>query len=79
MVFSTVYSKIYASAKRDGAAAGGLFWQLLASGMDSFRDGYDIILEENSSTEKLIAQQARRLYQIRNIVSSGNVGKPIGN
>ncbi|XP_075491501.1 mannan endo-1,4-beta-mannosidase 7 [Primulina tabacum] len=68
MVFNTVYSKIYASAKRGGAASGGLFWQLLAQGMDSFRDGYDIILEENSSTANLIAEQARRLYEIRKIV-----------
>ncbi|KAL0448309.1 UNVERIFIED_CONTAM: Mannan endo-1,4-beta-mannosidase 7 [Sesamum latifolium] len=68
-LFNTVYSKIYASAKRGGAAAGGLFWQLLAEGMDSFRDGYEIILEENSSTANVIAQQAHKLYQIRKIFS----------
>lgn len=84
MVFNTVYSKIYASAKRGGAASGGLFWQLLVQGMDSFRDGYDILLEENSSTANLITQQARKLYEIRKIVSrarwfGGNRGKPIGN
>ncbi|KAL0349526.1 UNVERIFIED_CONTAM: Mannan endo-1,4-beta-mannosidase 7 [Sesamum radiatum] len=69
MLFNTVYSKIYASARRGGAAAGGLFWQLLAEGMDPFRDGYEIILDENSSTANVIAQQAHNLYQIRKIFS----------
>ncbi|KAL2520571.1 Mannan endo-beta-1 [Forsythia ovata] len=67
MLFNTVYYKIYASAKRGGAAAGGLFWQLLTEGMDTFRDGYEIVLSENSSTANVISQQARKLYQIRKI------------
>lgn len=68
-LFSAVYFKIYASAKRGGAAGGGLFWQLLMEGMDSFGDGYEIILQDNSSTAKLIAQQAHKLVQIRKIFS----------
>ncbi|KAL2497776.1 Mannan endo-1 [Abeliophyllum distichum] len=67
MLFNTVYYKIYVSAKRGGAAAGGLFWQLLTEGMDTFRDGYEIVLSENSSTANVISQQARKLYQIRKI------------
>ncbi|KGN48849.1 mannan endo-1,4-beta-mannosidase 7 [Cucumis sativus] len=67
LLFNTVYSKIYASARRGGAAAGGLFWQLLTEGMDSFRDGYEIILSQNPSTANVITQQSRRLYQIRRI------------
>ncbi|KAL1569491.1 Mannan endo-1,4-beta-mannosidase 7 [Salvia divinorum] len=67
VLFNTVYLKIYASAKRGGAAGGGLFWQLLASGMDNFRDGYEIILSDKrqSSTANLIAHQAHKLYLIR--------------
>ncbi|PIN15772.1 Mannan endo-1,4-beta-mannosidase [Handroanthus impetiginosus] len=68
-LFNTVYSKIYASAKRGGAAAGGLYWQLLAEGMDSFRDGYELMLDDNSSTANVITQQAHKLYQIRKIFS----------
>ncbi|KAL2497783.1 Mannan endo-1 [Abeliophyllum distichum] len=67
MLFNTVYYKIYVSAKRGGAAAGGLFWQLLTEGMDTFRDGYEIVLSDNSSTANVISQQARKLYQIRKI------------
>lgn len=95
MLFNTVYSKIYESARHGGAAAGGLFWQVLAPGMDAFKDGYEIILDENSSTGNLIAQQAHKLYQIRKIFFrmrnlerwkrahhhrlAGHRGKPNGN
>ncbi|XP_051140341.1 mannan endo-1,4-beta-mannosidase 7 isoform X2 [Andrographis paniculata] len=66
-LFNVVYLNIYSSARRGGPAAGGLFWQLLAPGMDSFRDGYEIVLDENSSTANLIAQHAHKLEQIRRI------------
>ncbi|XP_010484638.1 PREDICTED: mannan endo-1,4-beta-mannosidase 7-like [Camelina sativa] len=67
IVFNTVYGKIYESAKRGGAAAGGLFWQLLGNGMDNFQDGYGIILNQSSSTVNVIAQQSRKLTLIRKI------------
>lgn len=67
LMFNTVYYKIYSSAKRGGAAAGGLFWQLLTEGMDNFRDGYEVILSESSSTVNVITQQSHKLYQIRKI------------
>ncbi|OWM74641.1 mannan endo-1,4-beta-mannosidase 7 [Punica granatum] len=66
-LFNTVYYKVYSSAKHGGAAAGSLFWQLLTEGMDSFRDGYEIILGEGSSTANLISYQSHKLYQIRKI------------
>lgn len=44
---------------------GGLFWQLLAEGMDSFRDGYEVVLSENPSTASLIAQESQKLIRIR--------------
>lgn len=64
-LFNTVYSQIYSSASGGGAAIGGLFWQLLAEGMDSFRDGYEVILSENSSTASLIAEESQKLNRIR--------------
>ncbi|KAF5752994.1 Glycosyl hydrolase superfamily protein isoform 1 [Tripterygium wilfordii] len=67
MMFNTVYYKIYSSAKRGGAAAGGMFWQLLTEGMDSFQDGYGIVLSQSSSTANVISQQSHKLYQIRKI------------
>ena len=50
MPFNTVYFKIYESAKHGGVTARGLFWQLLSLDMDSFKDGYEIILDGNSIT-----------------------------
>ncbi|KAL2346312.1 hypothetical protein Fmac_000312 [Flemingia macrophylla] len=64
-LFNTVYSAIYSSASRGGAAAGGLFWQLLAEGMDSLRDGYEVVLGESPSTATLIAQESQKLNKIR--------------
>ncbi|XP_010550422.1 PREDICTED: mannan endo-1,4-beta-mannosidase 7 [Tarenaya hassleriana] len=64
-IFNTVYGKIYASAKGQGAAAGGLFWQLLTESMDNFQDGYGIVLSEGSSTVNVISQQSRKLGLIR--------------
>ncbi|KAG4987948.1 Mannan endo-1,4-beta-mannosidase 7 [Glycine soja] len=92
-VFNSVYYKIYASAKRGGAASGALFWQLLTEGTESFQDGYGIILGQSSSTANLIARQSRKLYLIRKIFArvanmrrwqrararGGNGGRYIGN
>lgn len=64
-LFTTVYSAVYESARGGGAAAGGMFWQLLTEGMDSYRDGYEIVLSESPSTAGLINQQSQRLNKIR--------------
>uniref|UniRef100_A0A2P2QN07 mannan endo-1,4-beta-mannosidase n=1 Tax=Rhizophora mucronata TaxID=61149 RepID=A0A2P2QN07_RHIMU len=64
-LFSTVYSAIYSSASGGGVAAGGMFWQLLTEGMDSFRDGYEVVFSENPSTAGLIADQSQKLNRIR--------------
>lgn len=64
-LFNNVYSAIYSSASGGGAAVGGLFWQLLAEGMDSFRDGYEVVLGESPSTASLIAQESQKLNRIR--------------
>ncbi|XP_030523690.1 mannan endo-1,4-beta-mannosidase 7 [Rhodamnia argentea] len=91
-LFNMVYYKVYASAKRGGAAAGSLFWQLLTEGMDSFRDGYEVVLSQSPSTANVIAYQSHKLYQIRKIFarmrnvdrwnrarSAHNRGTPNGN
>ncbi|VFQ99898.1 unnamed protein product [Cuscuta campestris] len=68
-LYSAVFYKIYSSAKRGGAAAGGLFWQLFAEGMENFGDGYEIVLSRRSPSANLIAQQAHKLGQIRKILA----------
>ncbi|XP_068637161.1 mannan endo-1,4-beta-mannosidase 1 [Aristolochia californica] len=63
-MFSTVYYKIVTSARSGGAAAGGLFWQLLTEGMDSYRDGYEVVLKESPSTASKIFQQSQKLHNL---------------
>lgn len=63
-MFRTVYSKVYLSARTGGATAGSLFWQLLAQGMDSYRDGYEVILGESPSTTRVITLQSHKLRTI---------------
>ncbi|KAJ6822296.1 mannan endo-1,4-beta-mannosidase 1 [Iris pallida] len=63
-MFSTIYRKIYWSARTGGATAGGLFWQLLAEGMDNYRDGYEIVLGQTPSTTGIISSQCRLLHHL---------------
>ncbi|XVF73776.1 hypothetical protein PTKIN_Ptkin13bG0009100 [Pterospermum kingtungense] len=64
-LFNRVYTAIYSSASRGGAAIGGLFWQLFTEGMDSFRDGYEVIMSEGTSTVNIITQESQKLNRIR--------------
>lgn len=64
-LYNIIYSAIYSSARGGGAAVGGMFWQLFTEGMDSFRDGYEVIFSENPSTANLITEQSQRLNHIR--------------
>ncbi|EEF47126.1 mannan endo-1,4-beta-mannosidase 4 [Ricinus communis] len=62
--FVKIYDAIYSSAITRGPYAGGLFWQLMAQGMDSWGDGYEVVLEDCSSTASIIAQQSGKLSSI---------------
>lgn len=64
-LYNTVYTAIYSSARGGGAAIGGLFWQLLAEGMDSYGDGYEVIMSQGTSTVDLITQESQKLNRIR--------------
>ncbi|XP_039163000.1 putative mannan endo-1,4-beta-mannosidase 9 [Eucalyptus grandis] len=59
--FGSLCDAIYPSASNRGSCAGGLFWQVLAQGMDGFSDGYEVILEQSPSTASVIAHQPRRM------------------
>jgi mannan endo-1,4-beta-mannosidase len=63
-VFGAVYAKVYESARAGGPAGGALFWQLLADGMDSYGDGYEVVLGRAPSTTGVIATQSRRLQKL---------------
>ncbi|KAG9150405.1 hypothetical protein Leryth_014595 [Lithospermum erythrorhizon] len=63
-LFDTIYSAILTSASGGGAAAGGLFWQLLTHGLDNFRDGYEIVFDESPTTATIIRRQSQILESI---------------
>ncbi|KAI3980905.1 hypothetical protein MKX01_025470 [Papaver californicum] len=62
--FRRLYNTIYACARSGGPCGGGIFWQLMAQGMDSYGDGYEVVLAECPSTAALITQQSRKLATI---------------
>lgn len=64
-LLGTVYSDIFLSASHGGAAAGSMFWQLLAEGLDSYRDGYELVFNESRTTDSLISEQSEKLIGIR--------------
>ncbi|XP_017700077.3 putative mannan endo-1,4-beta-mannosidase 9 [Phoenix dactylifera] len=74
-MYRTVYSAIHASASSGGPCRGGLFWQLLAQGMDGFRDGYEIIFSESPLIENIISRHSRRISSLINTpyIKDGNI------
>ncbi|GAU27612.1 hypothetical protein TSUD_270010 [Trifolium subterraneum] len=61
---NSVYSSIYGLAQNGGTFAGGLVWQLLDEGMDSYNDGYEIVLTQSSSTSNVISQQSSKMIAL---------------
>ncbi|KAF7086178.1 hypothetical protein CFC21_089504 [Triticum aestivum] len=59
--FRMVYDAIYASVKGGGPCAGGLFWQVMAPGMESWTDGYEVVLERSPSTTAVVSQECTRI------------------
>jgi mannan endo-1,4-beta-mannosidase len=75
-VFGTVYAKVYQSARAGGPAAGALFWQLLAEGMDSYGDGYEVVLGRAPSTTGVITTQSRRLKGLARAFARARKAQP---
>ncbi|KAL6315370.1 hypothetical protein AAG906_000479 [Vitis piasezkii] len=63
---NAVYTNIYNFA-RSGGIGGGLVWQLMAEGMQSYDDGYEIVLSQNPSTSGLITQQSNKMIALDHI------------
>ena len=59
-----VYRHVYASASKGGASGGAMFWKLMAEGMSSYGDGYEIVLSQNPSTTALVFSQSHNLAEL---------------
>ncbi|XP_062153283.1 mannan endo-1,4-beta-mannosidase 5-like isoform X2 [Alnus glutinosa] len=67
---NAVYTNIYDLARDGGIMGGGLVWQIMAEGMESHYDGYEIVLSQNPSTTTLIAQQSRRMTALQHSLNT---------
>ncbi|KAF5780488.1 putative mannan endo-1,4-beta-mannosidase [Helianthus annuus] len=63
-----VYRNIFMEARSGGTVGGGLVWQLMADGMGSYGDGYEIILSENPSTDNIMSQQSRAMTSLSHLL-----------
>lgn len=59
--YGNIYGAIYQCARRAGPCAGALFWQLIAQGLENMGDGYEVVLEQGLSTNRVIHKQSRRM------------------
>ncbi|KAL0365052.1 UNVERIFIED_CONTAM: Mannan endo-1,4-beta-mannosidase 2 [Sesamum angustifolium] len=65
---NAIYSNIYSLA-RSGGIGGGLVFQLVAEGMESYSDGYEIDLFQTPSTSSIISQQSRQMTALEHKIS----------
>uniref|UniRef100_M8CXR5 mannan endo-1,4-beta-mannosidase n=1 Tax=Aegilops tauschii TaxID=37682 RepID=M8CXR5_AEGTA len=63
--YKSVYDIVHASAKRGGAGAGAIVWQLAAEDMEEYHDGFAIVPSETPSMQKLLTEQSCRLAALR--------------
>ncbi|KAI3993016.1 hypothetical protein MKX01_009759 [Papaver californicum] len=66
---NVVYNSIYNFAGSGGTIGGGLVWQIVAEGMESFYDGYEIVLSQNPSTAGLISGQSQKMRALSHTLS----------
>ncbi|CAI9100028.1 OLC1v1036946C1 [Oldenlandia corymbosa var. corymbosa] len=64
-----VYRLIYGFARSGGTMGGSLIWQLMAQGMDSYNDGYGIVLGQDPSTTNLMSRQAHAMAALSHLLN----------
>ncbi|CAI9099603.1 OLC1v1036451C1 [Oldenlandia corymbosa var. corymbosa] len=64
-----VYRLIYGFARSGGTMGGSLIWQLMAQGMDSYNDGYGIVLGQDPSTTSLMSRQAHAMAALSHLIN----------
>ncbi|KAI3863042.1 hypothetical protein MKW92_032445 [Papaver armeniacum] len=66
---NAVYDIIDNLARSGGTIGGGLVWQIVAEGMESFYDGYEIVLSQNPTTAGLISGQSQKMRALSHTLS----------
>lgn len=62
--FDQIFNDVYKCATSGGACGGALFWQVMGLGMESWSDGYEVVLENSPSTAALISHQSARIQSL---------------
>ncbi|GLJ16689.1 hypothetical protein SUGI_0286660 [Cryptomeria japonica] len=63
----TVYDNIMLSAKKGGAGAGSLIWQLFPEGVEYMADGYEVVLSKSPSIAKIMKEQSVSLWALSSV------------
>ncbi|XP_031272246.1 mannan endo-1,4-beta-mannosidase 5-like [Pistacia vera] len=58
---NTIYTNIYDFAKNGGTIDGSMVWQVMAEQMESYYDGYEVVLSQNPSTTNVITQHSNNI------------------
>lgn len=67
---NAIYTNIYNFARSGGGIGGGLVWQIMGEGMESYDDGYSIFLNQNPSTNAVIARQSTQMKALERTLSA---------
>ncbi|CAD5178060.1 unnamed protein product [Musa acuminata subsp. malaccensis] len=71
--FSYVYDVIYSDAETSGGSfSGGLVWQVMGDGMESYYDGYEVVLSQDSTTTAVIKKQSDAMAALEKRLSGSH-------
>ncbi|XP_074373553.1 mannan endo-1,4-beta-mannosidase 5-like [Apium graveolens] len=71
LYMATMYKAIYRFARNGGTLGGALVWQIMAQDMQSYNDGYQIVLAQDQSTGNLITQQSHAMATLSRLFGTG--------
>lgn len=68
LYMGNVYRDTYRFARLTGGTmSGSLVWQIMAQGMDSYNDGYQIVLSQSPSTAGIISRQSHAMTALSHL------------
>ncbi|XP_073316326.1 mannan endo-1,4-beta-mannosidase 5-like [Primulina huaijiensis] len=70
LYMGNVYRDTYRFARLTGGTmSGSLVWQIMAQGMDSYNDGYQIVLSQSPSTAGIISRQSHAMTALSHLLN----------
>ncbi|RWW08896.1 hypothetical protein GW17_00027644 [Ensete ventricosum] len=70
---SYVYGEIHSNAESGGGShSGGLLWQIMGDGMESYYDGYEVVLSQDTTTTAVIKKQSEAMAALANKLAASH-------